>query len=65
MMLCNSSAGLILSTGAGSEMQFSMAGLHSEQDPNYHRVFFIYFLIFKILIRNYWVIQHSPSTLNK
>uniref|UniRef100_A0A1I8B9V0 alpha,alpha-trehalose-phosphate synthase (UDP-forming) n=1 Tax=Meloidogyne hapla TaxID=6305 RepID=A0A1I8B9V0_MELHA len=38
MMLCNSAAGLILSTGAGSEMQFSMAGLHSEQDPNYHRV---------------------------
>ncbi|CAK5081705.1 unnamed protein product [Meloidogyne enterolobii] len=38
MMLCNYAAGLILSTGAGSEMQFSMAGLHSEQDPNYHRV---------------------------
>ena len=43
MMLCNSAAGLILSTGAGSEMQFSMAGLHSEQDPNYHRVCFVYF----------------------
>jgi len=42
MMLCNSAGGLILSTGAGSEMQFSMAGLHSEQDPNYHRVYIIF-----------------------
>ncbi|KAL3083423.1 hypothetical protein niasHS_011225 [Heterodera schachtii] len=38
MLLCNPTAGLVLSTGAGSEIQFTTAGLHSAEDPNYHRV---------------------------
>ncbi len=39
MMVCNPSAGLILSTGAGSEIQFTMAGLHPDDDDfTYHRV---------------------------
>lgn len=38
MLLCNPAAGLVLSTGAGSEIQFTTAGLHSVDDPNYHRV---------------------------
>ena len=38
MMLCNPNAGLVLSTGAGSEIQFTTAGLHTTEDPNYHRV---------------------------
>lgn len=39
MMVCNPSAGLVLSTGAGSEIQFTMAGLHPDDgDFNYHRI---------------------------
>ncbi|KAI6185575.1 putative trehalose-6-phosphate synthase 1 [Aphelenchoides besseyi] len=39
MMVCNPSAGLVLSTGAGSEIQFTMAGLHPDDgDCTYHRV---------------------------
>jgi hypothetical protein len=39
MMVCNPMAGLVLSTGAGSEIQFTMAGLHPDDgDFTYHRV---------------------------
>ncbi|KAI6225175.1 putative trehalose-6-phosphate synthase 1 [Aphelenchoides fujianensis] len=39
MMVCNPSAGLVLSTGAGSEIQFTMAGLHPDDgDCTYHRI---------------------------
>lgn len=39
MMVCNPMAGLVLSTGAGSEFQFTMAGLHPDDgDCTYHRV---------------------------
>lgn len=39
MLICNPSASLILSTGAGSEFQFTMAGLYSQNgDTTYHRV---------------------------
>ncbi|CAD6194952.1 unnamed protein product [Caenorhabditis auriculariae] len=39
MLVCNPRAGLILSTGAGSEIQFTTAGLYKEDgDKNYHRI---------------------------
>lgn len=39
MLVCNPMAGLVLSTGAGSEIQFNTAGLHKEDgEKNYHRV---------------------------
>lgn len=39
MLVCNPQAGLVLSTGAGSEIQFTMAGLHPDDgDCTYHRV---------------------------
>ncbi|CAD5217264.1 unnamed protein product [Bursaphelenchus xylophilus] len=38
MMVCNPSGGLVLSTGAGSEIQFTMAGLMEDEDQAYHRV---------------------------
>ncbi|EPB66160.1 hypothetical protein ANCCEY_14748 [Ancylostoma ceylanicum] len=39
MLVCNPRAGLILSTGAGSEIQFSTSGLYKEDgEKNYHRV---------------------------
>uniref|UniRef100_A0A914HC34 alpha,alpha-trehalose-phosphate synthase (UDP-forming) n=1 Tax=Globodera rostochiensis TaxID=31243 RepID=A0A914HC34_GLORO len=38
MLLCNPSASLVLSTGAGAEIQFNTAGLYAAKDPNYHRV---------------------------
>uniref|UniRef100_A0A7E4UZC4 alpha,alpha-trehalose-phosphate synthase (UDP-forming) n=1 Tax=Panagrellus redivivus TaxID=6233 RepID=A0A7E4UZC4_PANRE len=45
MLVCNPSVGLVLSTGAGSEIQFTMAGLHPDETPNectYHRVSDVY-----------------------
>lgn len=43
MLVCNPSAGLVLSVGAGSEIQFTMAGLHPDDgDCNYHRVNDVY-----------------------
>lgn len=43
MLVCNPSAGLVLSTGAGSEIQFTMAGLHPDDgDKCYHRVVDVY-----------------------
>lgn len=43
MLLCNPNAGLILSTGAGSEVQFSMAGFYQENgDQCYKRVANLY-----------------------
>lgn len=43
MLVCNPHAGLVLSTGAGSEIQFTMAGLHPEDgDCTYHRVSDLY-----------------------
>lgn len=39
MSVCNPQAGLVLSSGAGSEIQFTMAGLHPDDgDCTYHRV---------------------------
>ncbi|KAK6738667.1 hypothetical protein RB195_020654 [Necator americanus] len=39
MLVCNPRAGLILSTGAGSEIQFSTSGLYKEDgEKDYHRV---------------------------
>ncbi|PIO69779.1 trehalose-6-phosphate synthase domain protein [Teladorsagia circumcincta] len=39
MMVCNPRAGLILSTGAGSEIQFTTSGLYKEDgEKNYHRI---------------------------
>ncbi|KAK5975824.1 Trehalose-6-phosphate synthase domain protein [Trichostrongylus colubriformis] len=39
MLICNPQAGLILSTGAGSETQFTTSGLYKEDgEKNYHRV---------------------------
>lgn len=43
MLVCNPCAGLVLSTGAGSEIQFTMAGLHPDDgDYTYHRVSDLY-----------------------
>ncbi|CAB07584.3 Alpha,alpha-trehalose-phosphate synthase [UDP-forming] 2 [Caenorhabditis elegans] len=38
MLVCNPKAGLVLSTGAGSEIQFTTAGLYSDKEKNYHRI---------------------------
>lgn len=39
MLICNPLAGLILSTGAGSEIQFTTAGLHPDNgECTYHRL---------------------------
>ncbi|CAB3405547.1 unnamed protein product [Caenorhabditis bovis] len=39
MLVCNPRAGLVLSTGAGSEIQFTTAGLYKEDgEKNYHRI---------------------------
>ncbi|VDL82889.1 unnamed protein product [Nippostrongylus brasiliensis] len=39
MLVCNPRAGLILSTGAGSEIQFTTSGLYKEDgEKNYHRI---------------------------
>uniref|UniRef100_A0A8R1DI19 alpha,alpha-trehalose-phosphate synthase (UDP-forming) n=1 Tax=Caenorhabditis japonica TaxID=281687 RepID=A0A8R1DI19_CAEJA len=39
MLVCNPRAGLVLSTGAGSEIQFTTAGLYKENgEKNYHRI---------------------------
>uniref|UniRef100_A0A158PCD3 T6PP_N domain-containing protein n=1 Tax=Angiostrongylus cantonensis TaxID=6313 RepID=A0A158PCD3_ANGCA len=39
MLVCNPHAGLILSTGAGAEIQFSTSGLYKEDgEKNYHRI---------------------------
>ena len=39
MLICNPFAGLILSNGAGSEIQFTTAGLHPDDgDCTYHRL---------------------------
>ena len=43
MLVCNPTAGLVLSTGAGSEIQFTTAGLHPDDgDFTYHRVSDVY-----------------------
>uniref|UniRef100_A0A0N4X3S9 alpha,alpha-trehalose-phosphate synthase (UDP-forming) n=1 Tax=Haemonchus placei TaxID=6290 RepID=A0A0N4X3S9_HAEPC len=43
MLVCNPQAGLILSTGAGSEIQFTTSGLYKEDgEKNYHRVSNLY-----------------------
>ncbi|EJW74456.1 hypothetical protein WUBG_14635 [Wuchereria bancrofti] len=43
MLLCNPSAGLILSSGAGSEVQFSSAGFYQENgDQCYKRITNLY-----------------------
>uniref|UniRef100_A0AC35FDQ1 Trehalose-6-phosphate phosphatase helical bundle domain-containing protein n=1 Tax=Panagrolaimus sp. PS1159 TaxID=55785 RepID=A0AC35FDQ1_9BILA len=43
MLVCNPSAGLVLSIGAGSEIQFTMAGLHPDDgEHTYHRVKDVY-----------------------
>ncbi|KAI1727493.1 glycosyltransferase family 20 domain-containing protein [Ditylenchus destructor] len=43
MLVCNPLAGIVLSTGAGSEIQFTMGGLHPEGgDCTYHRVEDVY-----------------------
>ncbi|EFO14036.1 hypothetical protein LOAG_14488 [Loa loa] len=43
MLLCNPNAGLILSTGAGSEVQFSRAGLYQENGEQcYKRIINLY-----------------------
>uniref|UniRef100_A0A915E0S4 alpha,alpha-trehalose-phosphate synthase (UDP-forming) n=1 Tax=Ditylenchus dipsaci TaxID=166011 RepID=A0A915E0S4_9BILA len=43
MLVCNPSAGIVLSTGAGSEIQFTMGGLHPDGgDCTYHRVEDVY-----------------------
>uniref|UniRef100_A0A914RK71 Glyco_transf_20 n=1 Tax=Parascaris equorum TaxID=6256 RepID=A0A914RK71_PAREQ len=44
MLVCNPHAGLILSTGAGSEIQFSTAGFYNEEngDQCYKRVADLY-----------------------
>lgn len=39
MLICNPVSGLILSNGAGSEIQFTTAGLHPDNgDCTYHRL---------------------------
>uniref|UniRef100_A0A0N4ZCB8 alpha,alpha-trehalose-phosphate synthase (UDP-forming) n=1 Tax=Parastrongyloides trichosuri TaxID=131310 RepID=A0A0N4ZCB8_PARTI len=38
MLVCNPHAGLVLSTGAGSEIQFTNAGLYSNEEQTYKRV---------------------------
>ncbi|VDK85299.1 unnamed protein product [Cylicostephanus goldi] len=39
MLVCNPQSSLILSTGAGSEVQFTTSGLYKEDgEKNYHRV---------------------------
>ncbi|KAF1764704.1 hypothetical protein GCK72_004654 [Caenorhabditis remanei] len=38
MLVCNPTAGLVLSTGAGSEIQFTTAGLYTDKEKNYHRI---------------------------
>lgn len=38
MLVCNPKAGLVLSTGAGSEIQFTTAGLYTDKEKNYHRI---------------------------
>lgn len=52
MLVCNPHAGLVLSTGAGSEIQFTMAGLHPDGgDYTYHRVSDLYDIeVYKIMI---------------
>lgn len=43
MLICNPLAGLILSNGAGSEIQFTTAGLHPDDgDCTYHRLVDLY-----------------------
>jgi trehalose-6-phosphate synthase len=44
MLVCNPQAGLVLSVGAGSEVQFTMAGLHPDDGGEcvYHRVTDVY-----------------------
>uniref|UniRef100_A0A0N5C3U1 alpha,alpha-trehalose-phosphate synthase (UDP-forming) n=1 Tax=Strongyloides papillosus TaxID=174720 RepID=A0A0N5C3U1_STREA len=38
MLVCNQNAGLVISTGAGSEIQFTNAGLYSDEEKTYKRV---------------------------
>ncbi|GMT06193.1 hypothetical protein PENTCL1PPCAC_28367 [Pristionchus entomophagus] len=38
MMVCNPSASLMLSSGAGTEVQLGMAGFYKDEDKCYHRV---------------------------
>ncbi len=38
MMICNPNAALILSTGAGTEVQLGSAGFYSQDKQFYHRV---------------------------
>uniref|UniRef100_A0AC35TYY1 T6PP_N domain-containing protein n=1 Tax=Rhabditophanes sp. KR3021 TaxID=114890 RepID=A0AC35TYY1_9BILA len=38
MLVCNPNAGLVLSTGAGSEIQFTNAGLCTDEEKTYKRI---------------------------